>query len=63
MNYHDRYCLCPTCRFALERSAFEPLEFVRRYERHELIEKQRKIVEKLKLENWNDWAKGEGRCQ
>ncbi|HEX3642912.1 MAG TPA: hypothetical protein VHV10_16635 [Ktedonobacteraceae bacterium] len=54
---HGRYCLCSTCRFALERSAFEPAEFVRRAERHELNEDQRKIVEKLKLENWQEWAK------
>lgn len=56
---HDRYCLCPSCRFALERSAFEPAVFVRRAERHELNEAQRKIVEKMKLESWKEWAKGE----
>lgn len=56
---HPRYCLCSSCRFALERSAFEPAEFVRRAERRELNEEQRKIVAKVKLKNWNEWAKGE----
>ena len=45
--------------FELGRSAFEPQEFVRRAERHELNDAQRKIVDKVKLQIWNESVKGE----
>lgn len=56
---HDRYCLCTPCWFVLARSAYEPREFVHRAEKRELNEEQRKIVESMKLKEWDSWAKGE----
>jgi hypothetical protein len=62
IGHYSPYCICSHCSmhtfFELGRSAFEPQEFVRRAERHELNEQQRKIVDKVKLQIWNECMKG-----
>lgn len=59
MNAHVKYCLCTACWFILARSAFEPQEFIAQAERHVLNYGQRKVIDGMKLQEWDDWAKGE----
>ncbi len=63
ISSHRQYCLCSACWFTLARSALPPREFVERAKCYHLTQKQHEIIEEIvereKLENWNEWAKGE----
>jgi hypothetical protein len=62
ISSHVQYCMCPSCWFTLARSALPPREFVERAKSYHLTQKQHEIVagivEREKLEHWNEWAKG-----
>jgi hypothetical protein len=56
-------CFCNSCMltalFELGLCALTPQQFIQRARRYKLSEEQQKVVDTLRMQVWNEWAKGE----